>query len=63
MVERNPELKGDLEKLENITMNFKATDSLLKVHVIISNGKISGGAELAEKADLTFSGTTENIIN
>jgi len=62
LVERNPELKGDLEKLGNMTMNFKATDSPLEVHVNISNGKISGGAGLAEKADLTFSGTTENII-
>ncbi|MEM1658137.1 MAG: SCP2 sterol-binding domain-containing protein [Candidatus Jordarchaeales archaeon] len=62
VVERTPELKSDLEKLGNMTLNFKATDSPLEVHVKISGGKISGGSGLAEKADLSFSGTTENII-
>ncbi len=62
VVERSPELKSDLEKLGSVAMNFKATDSPLEVHVKISDGKISGGVGLAENADLTFSGTTENII-
>ncbi|MBS7288404.1 MAG: SCP2 sterol-binding domain-containing protein [Candidatus Freyarchaeota archaeon] len=62
LAERTPDVKGDLEKLGTVTMNFKATDSPLEVNMKISGGKVIGSWGLAEKADLEFSGTTENIM-
>ncbi|MBS7248357.1 MAG: SCP2 sterol-binding domain-containing protein [Candidatus Jordarchaeales archaeon] len=62
LAEKSPDVKSDMEKLGSVTMNFKATDSPLEVNMKISGGKVTGSWGLAEKADLEFSGSTENIM-
>lgn len=62
LAERTPDVKRDLENLGTVVMNFKATDSPLEVTMKISGGKVTGNWGLAEKADLEFSGTMENIM-
>jgi len=62
LAERKPDVKSDLEKLGSVAMNFKATDSPLEVNMKISNGKVVGSWGLVEKADLEFTGPTENIM-
>lgn len=61
-VERDLEIKKELQEAGEVSVNFAATDSPLKGHLRISGGGLSGGGALLEKADLKITGPTIVIV-
>lgn len=62
LIEKNPEAKKKLESAGEVKVNFEATDSPLRGHLVISGGKLSGGGTSLETADLKLFGPTKTMV-
>ncbi|MGQ9722335.1 MAG: SCP2 sterol-binding domain-containing protein [Candidatus Jordarchaeum sp.] len=62
LVEKKAELKKVVEAAGNIKINYEATDSPMKGHYELKDGKITGGPGLSETQDLKVTGPSDVLI-
>lgn len=62
LAEKDPEAKVQLARAGEVRANFIATDTTMESNLVISDGKLAGGAGLLDKSDISLSGPVEVML-